>query len=93
MFAFKNVPKRFDSFKVCSDKNSNGQTAQKLRKGQKPLKNTENRLKLIFRTKYQKECVYKQKFVYKDRIKMLPIIQNSLTNDQNGRTAQKLLRG
>ena len=23
---------------------------------------------------------------------MLPIIQNSLTNDQNGRTAQKLLR-
>ena len=24
---------------------------------------------------------------------MLPIIQNLLTNDQNGRTAQKLLRG
>ena len=37
-------------------------------------------------------CLQK-KFVYKDRIKMLPIIQNSLTNDQNGRTAQKLLRG
>ena len=68
-------------------------TAQKLRKGQKPLKNTENRSKMIFRTKYQKECVYKKKFVYKDRIKMLPIIQNSLTNDQNGRAAQKLLRG
>ena len=48
---------------------------------------------MIFRTKYQKECVYKQKFVYKDRIKMLPIIQNLLTNDQNGRTAQKLLQG
>ena len=46
---------------------------------------------MIFMTKYQKECVYKT-FVYNDRIKMLPIIQNSLTNDQNGRTAQKLLR-
>ena len=47
---------------------------------------------MIFMTTYQKEYVYK-KFVYKDCIKMLPIIQNSLTNDQNGRTAQKLLRG
>ena len=40
-------------------------------------------------TKYQKESVYK-KFVHKICIKMLPVIQNSLTNDQNGRTAQKL---
>ena len=37
-------------------------------------------------------CLQK-KIVYKDRIKMLPIIQNSFTNVQNGRTAQKLLRG
>ena len=47
---------------------------------------------MIFMTKDQKECVFK-KFVYQIRVKTLLIIQNSLTNDQNGQTAQKSKRG
>ena len=47
---------------------------------------------MIFMTKYQKECGYK-KFVHQICVKTLPIIQNLLTNDQNGQTAQKLKRG
>ena len=47
---------------------------------------------MIFMTKEQKECVFK-KFVPKNRVKTLLIIQNSLTNEQNGQTGQKLKRG
>ena len=47
---------------------------------------------MIFMTKDQNECVY-TKFVHKNRVKRLPIIQNLLTNDHNGQTAQKLKRG
>ena len=46
---------------------------------------------MIFMTKDQKECVFKQ-FVLKNRVKTLLIVQNSLTNDQNGQTAQKMKR-
>ena len=46
---------------------------------------------MIFMTKDQKEKVFK-KFVYQIRVKTRLIIQNSLTNDQNGQTAQKLKR-
>ena len=54
--------------------------------------NTENLLDMIFMTKDQKQCVFK-KFVHQIRVKNLPIIQNSLTNDQNGQKAQKLKCG
>ena len=54
-------------------------------------KNTENRLEMIFMTKDHKKCAFK-KFVHKTRVKTLLIIQNSLTNDQHGQTAQKLKR-
>ena len=52
---------------------------------------TENLLEMIFMNKDQKKCVFK-KFVHKLRVKMLLIIQNSLTNDQNGQTAQNTKR-
>ena len=52
------------------------------------VENTENRLEMVFITKDQKECVFKL-FVYQIRVKTSLIIQNSLTNDQNGQTAQK----
>ena len=55
-------------------------------------KNTENHLEMIYMTKDQKECVFKT-FVHKVRVKTHLIIQNSLTNDQNGQTAQKLKGG
>ena len=67
-----------------------GETTQKPKIDQK-VGNTETRLEMIFMTKYQKECGYK-KFVHQIRVKTLPIIQNLLTNDQNGQTAQKLKR-
>ena len=44
-------------------------------------------LKMIFMTKDQKELVLKY-VVYQIRVKTLLIIQNSLTNDQNGQTFQ-----
>ena len=53
----------------------------------KLVKNTQNRLEMIFMTKDQEECVFNQ-FVYQIRVKTLLIIQNSLTNDQNGQTFQ-----
>ena len=64
------------------------QTTQKPKNGQK-VENTENRLEMSFITKLHKAYGYK-KFVHQVRVKMLPIIQKSLTNDQNGQTAQKL---
>ena len=42
---------------------------------------SENRLEMVFMTKDQKECVFKE-FVHKIRVKTLLIIQNSLTNNQ-----------
>ena len=58
----------------------------------KLVKNTQNRLEMIFMTKDQKECVFKE-FVYQIRVKTFLIIQNSLTNDPNSQTAQKLKVG
>ena len=40
---------------------------------------------MVFMTNDQKECVFKQ-FFPKNRVKTLLIVQNSLTNDQNGQT-------
>ena len=65
---------------------------KKLNVCQKVVENTQNRLEMIFMTKDQKKCVFNQ-FVYQIRVKTRLIIQNSLTNDQNGQTAQKLKRG
>ena len=42
---------------------------------------TENRLEMVFMTKDQTECVFKE-FVHKIRVKTFLIIQNSLTNNQ-----------
>ena len=42
--------------------------------------------------KDQTKCVFKEVF-HKNRVKTVLIIQNLLTNNQNGQTAQKLNRG
>ena len=47
---------------------------------------------MILMAKDQKECVFKQ-FVLKNRVKTPLIVQNLLTNDQNGQTAKNLKCG